>query len=119
MLAFSRGKMGKSEALLQRGFTITSEEYIIAFWSEMEVVIMNTKRQFGERLRAIRVARGLTQEDLSALFKVSAVMISKYESGLNFPETEKLIAMADYFKVTVDGLLGRSPLAVSDHKEND
>ena len=112
-----RVRMG-CRALPQRGLWCTCGKYIIAFWGDMEEEIMGTKRAFGERLRAIRTARGLTQEELAGVFKVSSVMISKYESGLNFPETELLIAMANYFGVTVDGLLGRSPLTVADHKDD-
>ena len=60
---------------------------------------------FGERLQALRRARGLTQEDLAAELKVSRQAVSKWELGDAAPEVDKLRALAREFGVTVDELL--------------
>ena len=39
--------------------------------------------------------------------------ISSYETGKNLPPPDKLIALADYFGVTTDYLLGRSPYNIN------
>lgn len=63
---------------------------------------------FGELLAELRQDKKLTQRDLARILFVSAGTISNYEKGQHFPDVEKLIALADYFHVTTDYLLGRS-----------
>ena len=43
----------------------------------------------------------------------SAVVYSRYETGLRQPSIEVLLMLADYFGVTVDYLLGRKELELS------
>jgi transcriptional regulator with XRE-family HTH domain len=59
-----------------------------------------------ERLRAVRVKRGLTQRDLGAKCGLSSSVIHKYESGENDPTGGSLKAMAKNLGVSVDYLLG-------------
>lgn len=63
--------------------------------------------QFGELLAELREDRKLTQKDLAEIIYVSPGTISNYENGVHYPDIEKLIALADYFHVTTDYLLGR------------
>lgn len=63
---------------------------------------------FGELLAELRQDRHLTQEQLAKILFVTAGTISNYENNVHFPDVEKLIALADYFGVTTDYLLGRS-----------
>lgn len=60
----------------------------------------------GERLRALRNERGITQTELSSRVGVSAAMISSYELEQRQPSYEVLIKFAAYFGVTTDYLLG-------------
>ena len=60
---------------------------------------------FGNRLLELRKKYSLTQEKLSEKLEVSRQTISKWESDLSFPETEKLIKLGELFSVTVDYLL--------------
>ena len=60
-----------------------------------------------DRLRELRSVRGLTQKDVYAAIGVSPIVYQRYEYG-NFPAFEKLIALADYFDVSLDYLVGRS-----------
>ncbi len=58
-----------------------------------------------EKLYALRKKSGLSQEQLAEQLKVSRQAISKWESGTSVPESDKLIAISDYFQVSLDYLL--------------
>lgn len=57
------------------------------------------KKLLGKRIREIRVARNLTQEDLSELTEIGASSISKIESGHFHPTDENLERIAKALKV--------------------
>lgn len=59
----------------------------------------------GDKIAALRKQNHLTQEQLAQLLGVSRQSISKYESDLAYPETEKLIRLSELFGCTVDELL--------------
>ena len=75
---------------------------------------------FGELLAELRQDKKLTQDQLAKELFVTAGTISNYENSVHFPDVEKLLAIADYFNVTTDYLLGRSscnlPLDVLDEQ---
>ena len=58
-----------------------------------------------EKLYKLRKNSGLSQEQLAEQLNVSRQAISKWEQGTAVPESEKLIAISNYFDVTVDYLL--------------
>ena len=58
-----------------------------------------------EKLYKLRKNSGLSQEKLAEQLDVSRQAISKWESGTAIPESEKLIAISNYFGVSVDYLL--------------
>lgn len=60
------------------------------------------------RLRELRKARHLTQEQLAEKFGVQKITISRYENGEREPTFETLNGLASFFGVTVDYLLGRT-----------
>ena len=62
----------------------------------------------GERIREIRVAAGLSQEQLAELSSLNRVTIAKYETGRVEPGAQALSRIADALDVSVDVLLGRS-----------
>lgn len=62
---------------------------------------MNT----GEKISKLRKENNYTQEQLAALLGVSRQSVSKYESGVTYPETDKLIRLSELFGCTVDYLL--------------
>lgn len=64
---------------------------------------------FPAKLRFLREQRGLTQQDFGRLFRLSKQTISAYENGDASPPADTLILMADYFGVTVDYILDRTP----------
>nr|WP_325186608.1 helix-turn-helix transcriptional regulator [uncultured Oscillibacter sp.] len=65
---------------------------------------------FGERLRKLRKQRGLSQNELSKHIGISKSSVNMYERGEREPSFETLEAIADYFNVDMDFLLGRSPI---------
>ena len=60
---------------------------------------------FGEKLQALRKARGWSQEELASQIHVSRQALSKWESGGAVPDTENIIALSRLFGVTTDYLL--------------
>jgi hypothetical protein len=63
---------------------------------------------FGERLRQLRTEKGLTQKQLAVETGTSERGIQNYEMGIRNPAFDVLIALADYFDVSLDYLCGRS-----------
>ncbi len=59
-----------------------------------------------ENIREIRKTNNMTQEQLAEVMGVSTASVSKWETGQSAPEISALIALADYFDVSVDALLG-------------
>lgn len=58
-----------------------------------------------EKLYTLRKKSGLSQEQLAEQLNVSRQAISKWESGTSSPESDKLIAISDYFNVSLDYLM--------------
>lgn len=67
---------------------------------------------FGEKLKALRTERGLTQEQLAARLYVSRTAVSKWETGGGSPNLDSLQAVARLFDVSVDDLLSADELIV-------
>ncbi|NIO87013.1 MAG: helix-turn-helix domain-containing protein [Candidatus Aminicenantes bacterium] len=59
---------------------------------------------FAERVKKLRQERNLTQGELGLKLGIHQKQISAYERGINFPSTEILIKMAEFFDVTLDYL---------------
>lgn len=59
----------------------------------------------GEKLSRLRKEYNYTQEQLAEIFGVSRQSISKWESDIAYPETEKLIKMGKLFECSMDYLL--------------
>lgn len=51
----------------------------------------------GDKLSKLRKENNYTQEQLAGILGVSRQAISKWESNLTYPETDKLIRMSDLF----------------------
>lgn len=58
-------------------------------------------------LRRLRKGRGLSQDELAAVLHVSQQAVSKWETGAAEPDIRGLTALADFYGVTTDYLLGR------------
>ncbi len=60
---------------------------------------------FAEKLYNLRTQYGYSQETLAEKLCVSRQAVSKWEMGTTLPETEKMIAISDFFDVSIDYLL--------------
>ena len=66
---------------------------------------MNNK--FSDNLKKIRKEHNLSQEQLADELGVSRQAVSKWESGLAYPEMDKIIALCNKFDLNFDDLLNR------------
>lgn len=60
------------------------------------------------RLKELREKRGISQVTLASALNLNQNSISRYETGEREADYATLIAIADYFGVSVDYLLGRT-----------
>ena len=64
--------------------------------------------KFAERLRELRREKKVTQSKMADFLGIKLRSYQNYEGGSRRPYYEGLVALADYFDVTTDYLLGRS-----------
>ena len=62
--------------------------------------------EFAARLSTLRKAQGMTQEEMAEALNISLEHFSKMERGKRKPSIDLIIAMACYFHVSTDYLLG-------------
>lgn len=60
---------------------------------------------FSEKLKALRLKNGLTQDELGEKLCLSRSSISYYEQGKFEPDINTIIAVSDLFNITTDELL--------------
>ena len=65
-------------------------------------------KPFKEHLREIRKNKGTTQRQVAESIGITERNYQYYESGGREPAMSTLIALADYFDVSIDYLVGRS-----------
>lgn len=61
-----------------------------------------------ERLKKLRVQLGFTQQQVADKLNISRTAVGKYEVGVAYPDTEKLVMLAKIYGCSVDYLLGLS-----------
>ena len=62
---------------------------------------------YGQRIKKLRKDNGLTQEGLAYMTGLSSTAISAWEHEVNEPSLGALIKLANYFKVSIDYIVGR------------
>lgn len=67
-----------------------------------------------EKIKKYRKERELTQEALASVLGVSFQSVSKWETGDGYPDITLLPAIANYFGVTVDELIGNDEISAKD-----
>lgn len=60
---------------------------------------------FADKIFDLRTKSGLSQEALADRLLVSRQAVSKWESGVTLPETDKLVTISNMFGVSLDYLL--------------
>lgn len=62
---------------------------------------------FADRLKQLRKEKNLTQIQLAQIFNVANGTIAMWETGKREPDFDTIGRLADYFKVSIDYLMGR------------
>lgn len=65
-------------------------------------------KQFGDRLRELRIEKKLTQEELAKKFNTGKASISHYESNRRLPNANNINLFAEFFNVSIDYIMGKS-----------
>lgn len=82
---------------------------LLKFVHKLAVHFERTMRmniEIGKKIRELRSERFVTQEQLAVFLGVTPQAVSRWESQYSYPDMELLPAIADYFSVTTDELLG-------------
>ena len=69
---------------------------------------MFSKELFSVRLRELRASKGISQKALASILGISDAAVNMLEKEKRLPSFEILLALADYFNVSIDYLVGRS-----------
>lgn len=69
---------------------------------------------FGENLKAMRKAKGYTQEELAIKINVVRQTVSKWEKGLSVPDADVLSQIAEVLDTKVSVLLGGTIMEEAD-----
>jgi len=77
--------------------------------------IMNLR--IGENLKRLRREKDLTQEELAAHLGISFQAISKWERGESYPDITILPALSNYFKISIDELVGMEEIRRTEEYE--
>lgn len=56
----------------------------------------------GEKIRILRIQKGLTQKELGFYIGLSDVRIRQYETNIRTPKDSQLISFAEYFGVPIE-----------------
>ncbi len=64
---------------------------------------------FSENLLKLRTERGLVQTDVANAIGVRVLTYQHYEHGQREPRLSTLVALADFYKITLDDLVCRDP----------
>ena len=73
---------------------------------------------YAERIRALRILAGFSQQELGRQLGVSAVAVGKWERGQTQPDIHSLSRMADIFGTTIDDLCDRAAPASTVEEPN-
>ncbi|MDR2131928.1 MAG: helix-turn-helix transcriptional regulator [Clostridiales Family XIII bacterium] len=80
---------------------------------------------FGDRIRTLRIKKGLNQKELAERIDMQESTISRYENDRRSYQWDGLVKLADALDTSVDYLLGRTNIStpigrlVSDGKSSD
>jgi transcriptional regulator with XRE-family HTH domain len=69
---------------------------------------------FSQRIKALRLNKKMTQQDIALLLGITRQAYAKYENDQSEPDNHTLKTLADYYHVSIDYLLGRT----DDSEEN-
>ena len=61
------------------------------------------------KLKELRQLKGVTQGEIADKLNITVQVVSRYENNLREPDIQTLCALADYFQVSIDELVGHAP----------
>lgn len=64
--------------------------------------------QIGENLKSLRKSMGLTQQQVADKLNISRVNYTRYETNASNPDFQTLVALADFYDVSLDLIFGRN-----------
>lgn len=68
---------------------------------------------FGKIVAKLRKERKMTQCDLAKMLNISDKAVSKWESGMGYPDIAQLPALSEIFEVSIDYLLKGNPKGIA------
>lgn len=86
---------------------------------EDDLPTVSESNQFPQILKALRKARGLTQDELAQELGISLQSVINYENGRREPNARAIVALEQYFGVTAAALLGLEEAAPADPRADE
>lgn len=74
---------------------------------------MATDNTFSQRLTKIREEKGIKRQQAADKIGIARASLEYYEKGMRKPDTETLLKICDYYKVSADYLLGISDAQIT------
>lgn len=71
----------------------------------------------GEIIRELRKSKNITQEKLAEILGITSAAVSKWESGITYPDLQTFPILARYFHVSIDFLMGFSSTISQSERE--
>ena len=75
--------------------------------------------EIGRRIRELRTAHGMSQDDLAARVYVSRQTISSWENGKTYPDVQSLLLLSEIFGASVDSLIKGDVEAMNETIDRD
>lgn len=80
---------------------------MIIYWDKNT----NSKNRIGKRVKELRIAKKLSQKALAeqlqlAVYEFNDLTVLRIEQGIRFVPDYEVVALAEYFQVSCDYLLG-------------
>lgn len=72
---------------------------------------------WSNRIKQLREEKELTQKELADMLNINEKTIYRYETGIYEPSASALIKLSQIFNVSIDYLLGKSPMNVKNLKD--
>lgn len=84
-------------------------EFFKKEYPDTDVAVDVTYASFGDRLRAIRKEKGMSQDEFAQMLGTSKQVLSRYEIGQRIPKITQVQEYAKRLNVSADYLMGDSP----------
>lgn len=84
-------------------------EFFKKEYPDTDVAVDVTYASFGDRLRAIRKEKGMSQDEFAQMLGTSKQVLSRYEIGQRIPKITQVQEYAKKLNVSADYLMGDSP----------